>query len=79
MKEKILNVLKRFDSKGTWVGIASIIVLIASTAGVDINTITSWSLLGKTILDIISNPATVFAVIGAVFAFLNNPTDKTKY
>jgi len=79
MKEKILMILKRFDSKGTWIGIASIIVLIFSTAGVDINTITSWSLLGKTILDIISNPATIFAIVGAIFAFLNNPTDKENW
>ena len=79
MKEKIINILKRFESKGTWVGIASILLLIITTAGVDINSLTSWSILWDSIVKIVSNPATLISIIGSIWAFLNNPTDKTKF
>ena len=44
----------------------SVIGLIFSAAGVDFNSLTSWSLLGKALLDILNNPVSTLAVITAL-------------
>ena len=44
----------------------SVIGLIFSAAGVDFNSLTSWHLLGKTLLDILNNPVSTLAVITAL-------------
>ena len=44
----------------------SVIGLIFSAAGVDFNSLTSWSLLGKALLHILNNPVSTLAVITAL-------------
>ena len=44
----------------------SVIGLIFSAAGVDFNSLTSWPLLGKALLDIFNNPVSTLAVITAL-------------
>ena len=44
----------------------SVIGLIFSAAGVDFNSLTSWHLLGKALLDILNNPVSTLAVITAL-------------
>ena len=44
----------------------SVIGLIFSAAGVDFNSLTTWHLLGKAVLDIFNNPVSTLAVITAL-------------
>lgn len=52
-----------------WIGIVSIIF---ASAGVDFNTLTSWSLLGQALLGILQNPVAVMAVFGAIVGVFND-------
>lgn len=60
----------------------SLIAIIFASAGVDFNTLTSWSLLGEALLGILQNPVALVAVIvGMVGVFNDNSTkgiDKIK-
>ena len=55
----------------------SIIGLIFSAAGVDFNSLTNWYLLGKTLLDIFSNPVSTLAVVTALVGIWNDNGDYT--
>lgn len=68
--------LKRFKSPAVWIGIFSLISIIFSTAGVQLSDLTSWKIVGQTLLNIVTNPFTLGSVIVAIFSFLNNPTNK---
>ena len=70
MKENIKNRLK---NPYFWLGIGGVIF---SAAGVDFNTLTSWSLLGKAFLDILANPVAVVAVAAAIVGVFVNPSTK---
>ena len=54
----------------------SVIGLIFSASGVDFNQLTSWSLLGKAIIDILNNPVCVVAVITAFLGIWNDNSTK---
>ena len=44
----------------------SVIGLIFSAAGVDLNTLTTWQLLGEALVDIFNNPVSCLAVFTAL-------------
>ena len=50
--------------------------VIFSAAGIDFNTLTSWSLLGNALLDILANPVAVVAVIAALVGVFVDPSTK---
>lgn len=56
-----------------WLGLGGVIF---SAAGVDFKTLTSWSLLGNTLLDILANPVAVVAVAAAVIGVFVDPSTK---
>ncbi len=56
-----------------WLGLGGVIF---SAAGVDFKTLTSWSLLGNALLDILSNPVAVVAVAAAVIGVFVDPSTK---
>ena len=55
----------------------SVIGLIFSAAGVDFNSLTSWHLLGKALLDIFNNPVSTLAVITALIGIWMDNGDYT--
>ena len=59
----------------------SVIGLIFSAAGVDFNSLTTWYLLGKALLEIFNNPVSTLAVVTAligIWADNGDYTPKTK-
>ena len=54
----------------------SVVALVFSASGVDFNELTSWTLLGKSLLDIINNPVSVVAVITALLGIWNDNSTK---
>lgn len=56
-----------------WLGVVSIIF---ASAGVDVNTLTSWNLLGQALLGILQNPVAVMAVIGGLLGVFNDNSTK---
>ena len=50
--------------------------VIFSAAGIDFNTLTSWSLLGNALLNILSNPVAVVAVVAGVTGVFVDPSTK---
>ena len=54
----------------------SAIALIFSASGVDFNELTSWNLLLKALLSILSNPVCVVAVITAFLGIWNDNSTK---
>lgn len=68
MKE---NIKKRLKNPYFWLGLGGVIF---SAAGVDFNSLTSWSLLGKAFLDIVANPVAIVAVAAALIGLFIDPT-----
>ena len=54
----------------------SVIGLIFSASGVDFNQLTSWSLLGKALMEILNNPVCVVAVVTAFLGIWNDNSTK---
>ena len=54
----------------------SVIALIFSASGVDFNQLTSWSLLGKALIEIVNNPVSVVSVITALLGIWNDNSTK---
>ena len=67
MKEFLL--FFKFKNPWFWLGLVSIIF---GSAGVDMNTLTSWSALGQAVLGILQNPVAVMAVIGGILGVFND-------
>lgn len=67
MKDFLKN--PKFKNPYFWLGLVSIIF---ASAGVDMNTLTSWNALGQAILGILQNPVAVMAVIGGVLGVFND-------
>ena len=67
MKEFLKN--PKFKNPWFWLGLVSIIF---GSAGVDMNTLTSWNALGQAILGILQNPVAVMAVIGGILGVFND-------
>ncbi|MDK0621648.1 phage holin [Clostridium perfringens] len=73
MENKTILVKERLKSLPFWFGILGVVF---SASGVDFNTLTSWSLLGQALLDILKNPVAVVSVAMAIYGIWNNPTQK---
>ena len=81
MKDFLKN--PKFKNPWFWLGLVSIIF---GSAGVDVDTLTSWSALGQAVLGILQNPVAVMAVIGGILGVFNDngtkgldkPIDKEK-
>ncbi len=54
----------------------SVVALIFSASGVDFNQLTSWTLLGQALLNIVDNPVSVVAVITAFLGIWNDNSTK---
>lgn len=67
MKEFLKN--PKFKNPYFWLGLVSIIF---ASAGVNMNTLTSWSALGQAVLGILQNPVAVMAVIGGILGVFND-------
>ena len=67
MKEFLKN--PKFKNPYFWLGLVSIIF---ASAGVDMNTLTSWNALGQAVLGILQNPVAVMAVIGGILGVFND-------
>ena len=70
MKE---NLKSRLKNPYFWLGLGGVIF---SAAGVDFNTLTSWSLLGQAFLNILANPVAVVAVAAAIIGVVVDPSTK---
>ncbi len=54
----------------------SVVALIFSASGVDFNQLTSWTLFGHALLNIVNNPVSVVAVITAFLGIWNDNSTK---
>lgn len=63
----------RFKNPYFWLGLGGVIF---SSAGVDFKTLTSWGLLGDSLLSILGNPVAVVAVAAAVIGVFVDPSTK---
>ena len=71
MKDFLKN--PKFKNPWFWLGLVSIIF---GSAGVDMNTLTSWNALGQAVLGILQNPVAVMAVIGGILGVFNGNGSK---
>ena len=71
MKEFLKN--PKFKNPYFWLGLVSIIF---ASAGVDMNTLTSWNALGQAVLGILQNPVAVMAVVGGILGVFNDNGSK---
>lgn len=71
MREFFKN--QKFRNPYFWLSIVS---LIFASAGIEFNTLTSWQLLGDALLNILNNPVSIMAVIGALIGIWNNNETK---
>ncbi|MDK0979336.1 phage holin [Clostridium perfringens] len=67
------NLKNRLKNPYFWLGLGGVIF---SAAGVDFNTLTSWSLLGQAFLNILANPVAVVAVSAALIGVIVDPSSK---
>ncbi|MDU2102806.1 phage holin [Veillonella sp.] len=67
------NLKNRLKNPYFWLGLGGVIF---SAAGVDFNTLTSWSLLGQAFLNILANPVAVVAVAAALIGVVVDPSTK---
>lgn len=67
------NLKNRLKNPYFWLGLGGVIF---SAAGVDFNTLTSWSLLGQAFLNILANPVSVVAVAAALIGVVVDPSTK---
>ncbi|XZH34249.1 phage holin (plasmid) [Clostridium perfringens] len=73
MESKTVLVKERLKNPAFWFGMLGVVF---SASGVDFNTLTSWGLLGKALLDILENPVAIVAILMAMYGIWNNPTTK---
>ena len=71
MREFIKN--PKFRNGYFWL---SLIALIFSAAGIEFSTLTSWELLGMTLLDILNNPVSIVSVCTALLGIWNDNSTK---
>lgn len=64
---------EKFKNPYFWL---SVFALIFSAAGVEFETLTSWSLLVQALLDILLNPVAIVAVITAFLGIWNDNSTK---
>jgi phi LC3 family holin len=70
-----INWKVRFKNPTFWVGIiVAVFATVFAQLGVSWEQVTSWATLGQILLDAVSNPVVVVAVIGAVYNAIIDPT-----
>ena len=58
-----------------WIGIiVAVFATILTQLGMSWEQVTSWAVFGQLLLDAVSNPVVVVAVISAVYNAINDPT-----
>jgi hypothetical protein len=70
------KILERLKSPVVLLGLLAIVI---SVSGISPENMTEWSILIDNIVGIFKNPFVLLSIIGSVFAFLNNPTDKEHF
>ena len=78
-KEVLAKVIDRLKSPVVWGGLIAIVGLVFTTAGYSLADVSTWSALGGVILAILSSPEKLALIIVALFAFLNNPENKSGF
>ena len=73
MGECLMNIKDRFKNPFFILGLFGIIF---SAAGVNVETLTNWSLLWESILGILGNPFLLASVIAAVLGVFVDPSTK---
>ena len=70
------KVLTRLKNPAFWTGIISLILLIFTTAGIEISTMNTWGELYKAVFSTINNPCALLCIIGAIVGVSLNPATK---
>lgn len=78
-KEVLKVVLNRFKSPVVWAGIISIVGLVFTTAGYSLSDVGSWGELGNVVLSILKSPEKLAMIVVALFAFLNDASNREKF
>lgn len=78
-KEVLAKVVDRLKSPVVWGGIIAIVGLVFTTAGYSLTDVASWGSLWNVIVEILSSPEKLALIVVALFAFLNNPENKTGF
>ena len=68
----------RWKSKGAIAGIIALIGVIFTTAGIYLQSLTTWGALGDNIIMVISNPYLVGLIFVAILSFYNDTKSKNK-
>lgn len=63
----------RFKNIYFWLGLGGVIF---GAAGIDFNTLTSWSLLSDAFMDILRNPVAICSVIAGITGVCIEPTSR---
>ena len=66
-----INIPLRFKNFWFWAGLIGVIIV---STGIDASTLTSWSAVGDLIVEVISNPVRLAAVIVAIVGVISDPT-----
>ena len=66
-----INIPVRFKNFWFWAGLIGVII---SSTGIDVNTLTSWAAVGNLIVEVVSNPVQLAAVIMAIVGVISDPT-----
>ena len=70
-----INFKVRFKNPTFWVGIiVAVFATVFAQLGMSFEQITTWAMFGQVLLDAISNPVVVVAVISAVYNAIIDPT-----
>ncbi len=70
-----INFKVRFKNPAFWVGIiVAVFATVFAQLGLSFDQITTWAKLGQVLLDAISNPVVVVAVISTVYNAIIDPT-----
>lgn len=76
MIKREASTIKKYENPYFWLGLVGIIF---SAAGVDVETLTSWTLMVDAIKNVISNPVAIMSVIAAINGvFVNHNTPGLK-
>jgi len=72
-KESDKMMKNRYTNPYFWVGLVAVMI---AASGMNVETLTSWQLLGDALLSIVMNPVTFVAVCLAALGVIVNPTTK---
>lgn len=67
------NINPKFKSPYFWLGL---IAIVFASAGIDLQTLTSWKLVGDALLGIITNPYTLLLVVMGLLGTWNDNSSK---